>query len=319
MPVLDMSIEELKRYMGSSPCPTDIDEYWDKALQQMEAIDPQVELIPSAFQADNAECFDLYFTGVGGARVHVKYARPRNRKAPAPAVLMFHGYSANAGDWLSKLSYVGDGFCVAAMDCRGQGGLSEDNGAIKGPTLRGHIIRGLLDSPENLFYRSVFLDAAQLAKIVMGFEEVDENRVGAMGGSQGGALSLVCAALMPSIKLVAANYPFLSDYKRVWHMDKVLTAYTELREFFIRFDPTHEREDEHFYRLGYIDIQNLTKRIQAEVLMFTGLQDETCPPSSQFAAYNKITSKKQVVFYPDLGHTELPGAADRAFEFMHKL
>jgi len=32
---------------------------------------------------------------------------------------------------------------MAAMDCRGQGGSSEDSGGVKGNTLCGHIIRGL--------------------------------------------------------------------------------------------------------------------------------------------------------------------------------
>ena len=35
--------------------------------------------------------------------------------------------------------------------------------------------------------------------------------------------------------------------------------------------------------------------------MITGLMDNICPPSTQFAAYNKITSKKQMTIYPDFG------------------
>ena len=34
------------------------------------------------------------------------------------------------GDWQNKLSFVA-GFSVAALDCRGQGGLSEDIGGVK--------------------------------------------------------------------------------------------------------------------------------------------------------------------------------------------
>jgi cephalosporin-C deacetylase len=61
---------------------------------------------------------------------------------------MFHGYSGSSGDWVGeKLAYAAQGFCVAALDCRGQGGLSEDPGGVRGNTLRGHIIRGLDDAP----------------------------------------------------------------------------------------------------------------------------------------------------------------------------
>lgn len=50
--------------------------------------------------------------------------------------------------------------------------------------------------------------------------------------------------------------------------------------------------------------------------MFTGLMDTICPPSSQFAAYNKITSKKSVVIYPDFAHEGYPGSDDLCMQFM---
>ncbi len=79
-------------------------------------------------------------------------------------------------------------------------------------------------------------------------------------------------------------------------------AYLELREFFRLFDPRHLMEDAVFQQLGYIDIQNLAPRIEAEILWGIGLMDTICPPSTQFAAYNKIRSIKNMEIYPDYGH-----------------
>ena len=316
MPLIDMPLEQLKTYTGINPCPTDIDAYWDRAIAEMRATDPQVELRPAQFQTSYAECFDLYFTGVGGARVHVKYLRPRNAPEPHPAVLQFHGYSGNAGDWFDKLGYVAAGFTVAALDARGQGGLSEDVGGVHGNTLQGHIIRGLDDGPDKLLFRDIFLDTAELARIVMAMPEVDASRVGATGGSQGGALTIACASLEPSIKRAAPVFPFLCDYRRVWEMDLDVGAYIELKQYFRNFDPQHKREDEIFLTLGYIDLQHVARRIGAEVLMLTGLMDTICPPSTQFAAYNKITSPKKMILYPDFGHEGLPDSNDIIFQFM---
>jgi cephalosporin-C deacetylase len=286
----------------------------------MHAIDPRVELVPAEFHAPGAECFHLYFTGVGGARIHAKLLQPKNAPAPHPAVVMFHGYSGDSGDWADKLAYVGQGFTVAALDCRGQGGLSEDAGSVTGNTLHGHIIRGLEDAlngqPEKLLFRQIFLDTAQLAGIVMGLPGVDPQRVGATGGSQGGALTVACAALEPRIKRAAPVFPFLSDYKRVWEMDQAKDAYSELKEYFRRFDPRHEKEAAVFEKLGYVDIQHLAGRICGEVLWAIGLMDTICPPSTQFAAYNKITTAKSQVIYPDFGHEGLPGVNDRIFQFL---
>ncbi|HWD38197.1 MAG TPA: acetylxylan esterase [Fimbriimonas sp.] len=318
MPLVDLPLEQLETYQGLNPKPADFDAFWDRSLAEMNALDPQIELAPHPFPASFAECFELRFTGLGGARVFAKYIRPKGAKN-CPAVLMFHGYSMHSGDWYDKLNYVANGFCVAAMDCRGQGGLSEDVGGMRGTTLRGHIIRGLDDSPEKLLFRHIFLDTAELAKIVMGFDEVDAERVGCTGGSQGGGLTLACAALEPRIKRAAPWYPFLSDYLRVWEMDLDVAAYDELRNFFRSHDPRHERRAEIFNRLGYIDVQHLAPRIKAEVLMGMGLMDTITPPSSCFAAFNKIPSKKRVVIYPDFGHEGLPGFGDMVYSFLSEL
>ncbi len=312
----DLPLDELYRYQGRNPRPADFDEYWTTALRELDAVDPCAERRPAPFRCDFARCDDLFFTGVGGARIHAQLLQPHSATAPGPAVLMFHGYSGNVGDWFYKLGYVAQGFTVAALDCRGQGGLSEDSGGVRGTTLHGHIIRGLDDAPEKMLYRSIFLDTVQLARIVMALPEVDEQRVGAMGGSQGGALTLVCAALEPRIARAAPWFPFLSDYQRVWEMDLAKDAYAELAEFFRRHDPRHERADTLFERLGYIDVQHLAPRIRARVLMGVGLMDTICPPSTQFAAYNKITAPKSLLIYPDFGHEELPGLPDRIFQFL---
>ncbi|MCL5102860.1 MAG: acetylxylan esterase [Armatimonadetes bacterium] len=316
MPIIDMPLEELKTYQGRNPRPSNFDPYWETGLAEMRSIDPQIELVPVETGASYAELFHLYFTGVGGARIHAKYSRPKNASEPHPAVVVFHGYGGNSGDWFGHLPWVGQGFSVAALDCRGQGGLSEDAGEVKGNTFRGQIIRGLDDCPEKLLFRSIFLDCAQLAGIIMDMPEVDAGRVGVTGGSQGGGLTLACASLEPRIKRAAPVIPFLCDYKRVWEMDLAKDAYNELSTYFRLFDPRHEREDEVFTKLGYIDNQYLAAYIRAEVLMFTGLMDTICPPSTQFAAYNKITSKKNMVIYPDFGHEPMPDKDDRVFEFM---
>lgn len=311
-----MPLEELQTYQGTNPRPKDFDDFWARGLDEMNAVDPAVRCEPAAFQAPFAECFDLTFTGVRGARVYAKYLRPRHTKVPGPAVLKFHGYTMHSGDWSEHLAEVAAGRCVAAMDCRGQGGRSQDTGGVRGTTHHGHIVRGLEDHPDNLLFRHIFLDTAQLAKIVMGFDEVDADRVAATGYSQGGGLTLACAALEPRIKRAAAVYPFLCDYQRVWEMDLAQKAYGELRTFFRFHDPTHARIDEWFNRLGYIDVQYLAGRIKAEVLMGCGLMDNICPPSTQFAAFNKIKGTKQVGLYPDFGHENLFGFADRMFVFL---
>jgi cephalosporin-C deacetylase len=315
VPAFDLPLDELWTYPGRNPRPDDFDEYWAEALAELDGVTPDVALEPVVYPAPYAECFDLTFTGVRGARVYAKYARPVGVPEPHPGVAVFHGYSARSPDWFNLMPYVGQGYSVLALDCRGQGGRSQDVGGTLGNTLHGHIVRGLGEDPRNLAFRQIFLDTVQAARLLMAQPEVDAARVAVTGVSQGGGLSIACAALEPSLKLAAPVFPFLSDYLRTWEMDLATDAYQELRDHLRRFDPTHANVDDMFRKLGYIDVQHLAGRVRAEVLMATGLMDKTCAPSTQFAAYNKIAAPKELVLYPDFEHENLPGHDDRILAF----
>ena len=315
----EFTLEQLYEYRGTNPRPADFDVFWQQALEELAAVEPQVELVPAEFQSGAALCHDLYFNGTGGARIHAKLLRPRRSNESGPAVLRFHGYWGSSGDWSNHLDYISEGFTVAALDVRGQGGRSQDTVVTSGWTMHGQFVRGLDDSPERLFFRHAYLDTVQLARVVMALPEVDPARLGALGGSQGGALTLACAALEPRISRAAPTFPFLSDFKRAWELNLDKDAYGELRDYFRRFDPHHDREQEIFEKLGYIDVHHLSSRIRAEVFFGISLLDEICPPSTQFAAFNNISSRKTADIYPDFAHEQLPDHNDRVFQFMSKL
>lgn len=316
MPLLDLSLDKLKTYQGRNPRPADHDAYWARALAELDATPPAARFEAAPVQLPGVITKDVWFTGVGGARVHAKYARPAAATGRTPCVLLFHGYSGSSGDWIGLLSWVAMGATVLSLDVRGQGGQSQDVHAVDGWTLQGHIVRGLGDKPDRLLFRAIFLDCAQMARLALALPEVDPQRVVAHGGSQGGGLTLACAALEPRVSRAAPVFPFLCDYRRVWEMDLAKDAYNEIREWFRRFDPLHQREEEIFNSLGYIDCQFLAPRIRARVLMGVGLMDNICPPSTQFAAFNKMTCTKDLLVYPDFGHEGLPGANDRFAQFL---
>ena len=180
MPIIDKPLSELKTYMGVNPKPCDFEKYWDESLAEMHAVEPNVEFIKADFEVPYAECYHMYFTGVGGARVHAKFLKPKKIEGKCPALLNFHGYHSYSGGWTSYLHFVAAGFVVAALDARGQSGLSEDVGGHIGNTVEGHIIRGIdNEDPKKLLFRDIYLDTAELANIVMGLDYVDEERVGA--------------------------------------------------------------------------------------------------------------------------------------------
>lgn len=311
-----LTIEELEKYEGVTPRPADFDEYWERAMEEMHSVDPKVEMILSDFVHPAADCFDMYFTGVGNSRIHAKIAIPKQHENNCPALLWFHGYTGAGDPWLNLVSYAAAGFVTVAMDCRGQGGSSEDMVAVKGNTYHGLLVRGVEDEPEKLQFRRMYLDAAQLTELVMAMEQVDADKVYTQGMSQGGGLALLAAALVPRVAKCVAIAPFLSDFKQYYLSHSSGPGIDELGNWFRVRDPLHKREEEFFTKLGYVDIQNLAHRIRAKVQLYIGLADVVCPPKAQFAAYNKITSEKEVIPYEDYGHEMMPNCREEAFGFL---
>jgi cephalosporin-C deacetylase len=313
----DMPFDELLTYEGSTPRPADFDEYWARGLADLADQPADVEITPAEFQTPFARCSHLRFTGTGGARVHAKLLQPV--EPAGPAVVEFHGYSGDSGDWVTKLPYVALGYTVATLDMRGQAGLSTDETPVANWSMASYLLRGIDDNPDNLLYRHLYLDTARLTQIVMELDGVDQNRVGATGFSQGGGLTLACAALEPRVKLAAPVYPFLTDYRRAWELDLGKAPYDEITEYFRKRDPMHQREEEIFTRLGYVDVQHLAPRVQARTMLTVSLNDYVCPPSTQFAAYNKLTCEKSYRLYPDFGHENLPGTQDAIYSLLSTL
>lgn len=310
MPNIDLPLDELKKYRGTNPTPLNMFEFWQESLDELRETKAGVVITPAEFQTPLCDCYDLTFKGIDDEKIYVKMLLPKNISKPVPALVEFHGYGGNSGDWSRRMVYPASGIAYFAMDCRDQMGKSGDE-----YFRTGNLVRGLLEGPKKSYYRKVYLDAVRLLDIIFQMKDVDRTRISTLGYSQGGAISLVSAALENRIFKVFAVYPYLSDFKRVWNLDLGDFAYQELRDFFRWYDPQHKNENKFFETLGYIDVKNFVENIKGEVTMVTGLMDRICPPSTQFAVYNNIKSKKEHIIYPDFGHENINGLEDLIYQW----
>lgn len=296
-----LSLEELKSYTGRSPVPVDFEIFWQKQLQNMETeLDYRFKAMD--FHLNFVKCYELTFECEENSLVYSKCMVPATSEGPFPVMFYFHGYQGSGPDWSHMFQYVAAGYAVVCMDVRGQSGYSIDGGSFQGNTVKGHIIRGATQGKEHLFYKGIYLDVCRLVRLVSQFTWADEKELYSYGASQGGALALIAAALNPEIKRTVAIYPFLSDFKRVLELGDHGEAYNELFRYFKFHDPFHETEAEILDTLSYIDVKNFAHLIQAEVKMIIGMEDDICPPSAQFAIYNRIVSSKEIKIMPEYGH-----------------
>lgn len=109
MPSAQELQQQFGEYRGAMPRPSDFDLFWKDRMAEADAIELDYA-IEAASVADSATCrfFDLWYTGMCGARLHAKYLKPVSEE-PMPLVLQFHGYPGASRSWFEQASFAGMG------------------------------------------------------------------------------------------------------------------------------------------------------------------------------------------------------------------
>jgi cephalosporin-C deacetylase-like acetyl esterase len=159
-----------------------------------------------------------------------------------------------------------------------------------------------LDNKDRYYYRRVYLGCVRANDYLTSHPNWDGTNLAVTGGSQGGALSIVTAALDPRVKGLAAYYPALAD----------VTGYLQGRAggwphmFRTAEGPMSHRTPEKIATTRYYDVVNFARRVKVPGLYTWGFNDETCPPTSMYSAYNVIPGEKRLLLALETGHNNIP-------------
>ena len=154
-----------------------------------------------------------------------------------------------------------------------------------------------LDNRDTYYYKRVYLGCLRAVDLLTSLPQVDTSRMAIYGGSQGGALSIVTAALDHRIKYIAAFYFALSD----------VTGYLHGRaggwpHMFSADNIKSMGSKKKIAVSAYYDVANFAKLIHIPGIYGWGFNDEVCPPTSIYAAYNNIHAPKETVITKESGH-----------------
>lgn len=302
MPRTDLTLDELRAYRSAAEVPADFDEFWDRTLAESRSAGGDVMLVPAESPVSELVVEDLTFAGFGGEPIRGWVIRPRDA-TPRATVVQYLGYGGGRGLAHEHLQWASSGFVHVVMDTRGQGSAWGTGGDTpdphgSGPAFPGFMTRGI-QSRETYYYRRVFTDAVRLIDAVREFDFVDPTAVAVTGGSQGGAISLAVAGLVPGLRAVMPDVPFLCDFRRSVELTPD-APFTELRNYLaIHRDVV----DETFTTLAYFDGVNFARRATAPARFSVALMDPIVLPSTVFAAYNDYAGDdREIDVYPYNGH-----------------
>ena len=303
MPRIDLSLPELWEYRPDPAEPPGFDTFWSRTLTEQSAypLRPSLEPVDNGLVA--VETFDLSFSGFGGDPVHGWLHLPAARlrdDGRLPGVVQFQGYNGGRGLPHEHVFWALAGYAHLVLDTRGQGSgwtigaTGDPHGS--GPSTPGFLTRGI-GHPDAHFYRRVFVDAVRAVDVLRGHELVDPARIAVTGISQGGGIALAAGALAQlsgeGVAAVMPDVPFLCDFRRGADLP-TLGPYAEIG----RYLAAHRDEvDLVFTTLAHFDGSLMARRATAPALFSVAVMDQTCPPSTVFAAYQRYAGPKEIAVY----------------------
>lgn len=217
------------------------------------------------------------------------------RQGSCPVVLTPPGAGVKPiRDATTRRFYPENGFIKMAIEIHGldptmsERIFSELNAAFNNRD--NSYFRQNLENRDQYYMRHVYLGLVRSIDLLTSLPEWDGRNVIVQGGSQGGALSLIAAALDPRVTLCVANHPALSD------MGAGSAGLTSGYPHFTTESGAYSKEC--LQTLAYYDVCNFARHIQCPVYLTWGYNDNVCPPTTSYAVWNVLQCPKESLITP---------------------
>lgn len=289
------------------PAPDDFDAFWDerKALLAAVPMNPQLTRLDSS--TESIECFDLTLDCLGERPVSGYFAKPANAAPKSlPAMLWVHGAGVRGGILSSAIQ--GAEWEMLSLDINAHGipnGKDEDFYTNLAQTeLKDYTHRGK-ESRETSYFLFMFLRLVRAMDFLMAQPEWDGEIFIVRGSSQGGAQALAAAGLNPRVTAMACSVPGLCDNAGL------INGWPRL----VPRDSDGSPDEAILQASRYVDVVNFAARANAEAIFSVGFIDNTCRPTTVYAAYNSYKGPKRIINKPLMPHA-IPKDIQEAFAEM---
>lgn len=168
------------------------------------------------------------------------------------------------------------------------------------------------DNRDEVYYKRVYMGCVRAVDYLCSMQEFDGTNLIVQGGSQGGALAIVTAALDSRVTGVVSFYPALSD----------LSGYEKGRaggwpHLFRNSSDAGELKNKKLEVSYYYDVVNFARMLKVPVFFYLGYNDMVCPPTSTFSVYNTITAPKELVIMEEAEHYAYPEHWSQALRWIY--
>ncbi len=294
--------------------PKDFVEFWEQEKQKAAKIpmDPIVTLIPERCTSK----VNVYHVNLQNekkdSRLYGILCVPKT-EGKVPAILQVPG--AGVGAHQGEPELAGKGVISFAIGIHGipvniEGDVYYN---LRSAALGNYWFYNL-DDKDRYYYKRVYLGCVRAIDFIYSLPEFDGENLAVFGGSQGGALSIVTAGLDSRVKCLAAFVPALCD----------LTGYLYGRaggwpHMFNEDNKVFNVKEDKIETSKYYDVVNFAKQLKVPGWYSWGYNDNVCPPTSMYSAYNVITAPKELLLALDTGHWVFPEQEEASQKWLFKM
>lgn len=289
-----------------TPIPDDFDEFWSETLAEAEAVglDPIITPLPQ-YSTETVEVSKVRLTvGPDGRNIYGYLSRPKDgEKHP----VLFEPPGAGTRKRRPSTGYAERGYIYMNINIHhdADSELSDEDYQEVVGELENYRYIGIEDK-DDFYYKEVYAACSRCIDFLCTLEDWDGKNVGVTGGSQGGALSIVSAALNDKVTFCAAFYPALCDLMGALH-DRA----PGWPKYFLEEEVIEGAEE----TLAYYDVVNFARKLECPVFYAFGFNDQTCCPTSTYAGYNVITAPKKLITTFTNGHWRFSATNEEAKEW----
>ena len=288
--------------------PDDFDAYWTETLKLLDKVDlaPKMDLIADRC-TDKVDVYHISFGNIKGTRMYGVLTMPK-KEGKYPSILKVPGAGVHAMS--GNVAWAAKGAIILEIGIHGipvilESGLYSD---LSNGVLSNYVLHGI-ENRDTYFFRRVYLGCVKAVDFLLSLPK-SNGKVGVIGGSQGGMLSLATSYLDKRISATGVYFPAFCDQEAYMH------GRTGGWPHF--FKNKENCQKEYLETARYYDGANFARKLTAPVYYAYGYNDITCGPTTSSATYNAITAPKQVVIGANEGHWLFPEHINGMWEWMIK-
>ncbi len=279
--------------------PEDFDAFWHEAADEAHRLPLDYRRsLSNDFPLDGFVVETLDFAAMNGKRLHGWLAYPEGARR-LPGFVWVPPYGRES--LLPNAYGTREGFASLSFNFFGHDAFHQE----KYTPSRGYFAEGA-ESPETWVFREMLQNAIVATRVLQAQVEVDEDRIAAMGMSQGAGIAIWLGAWCRAVRSVCADMPFLGAIGQSLLQQVYRYPLKELTDFMERIPLGQQRV---LNTVSYFDTMHMATRCAVPTHVSYGTKDPSCRPPNVKAIFEALPGPKKLIEY-EWGHDWYPAMVE---------